>query len=81
MPERVHGEERGVEDGDACAIHRIRGEGIVARHAQLADQQQDDAGGQSERRAHGRTEPAVFHRIAEEEERCENERDAGNPRE
>ena len=40
LPQRVHGEQRRVEDGDAGAVHRVRGERVVARDAQLADDEQ-----------------------------------------
>src|SRR5207244_2147027 len=79
VPQRIRGKERRVEDGHARAVQRVRRELVVARHAQLAEADERRAGDEADRRANGRLQPAVLDRVAEKEERRENQRDAGNP--
>src|SRR5207237_1298702 len=81
VPERMRREEGRVEDGDAGAVERVRGELVAARHAHLAGGDERGPRGQADARPQPRLDPAVLHGVAEEEDRREDERHAANPRE
>ena len=81
IPQRVRGEERGEQDRDRRRVERVRGDGVLARGFQLADDQQRDRDDDADGHANRRRQPAAIHRIAEEEHGGEHERDAGDRRE
>jgi hypothetical protein len=80
-PQRVGREERREENGDGRGIERVRRHAILLCRAQLAHDEKRDGDDDADRDAHRRSEPASIERVAEEEDRREDECDAGDRRE
>src|SRR5262249_36756914 len=68
VPERVGGEERREQDRDRGGVERVGRHPILARRAQVADEQKSDTGQHPDRDANRRRQPAVIDRVAEEED-------------
>jgi hypothetical protein len=77
----VRGEKRREQDRDRGAIERVRRHRILARHLQLAHDEECDRDRDADHHAHRGLQPALFYRVAEEVDRRQREHDTGDPRE
>ena len=80
VPQRMRRKECREENRDAGGIERVGGGGITARNFQLARREQCQRHQHADDHAHRRFEPSALHRVAEKENRGDDERDAGNRR-
>ena len=81
IPQRVGGEECREQNRDRGGIERVGGVRILPRGFELAGDEQPDRDGQTDQHPHLRLQPALLHRVAQEQQRRQHQRDAGNRRE
>ena len=81
MPSRERGEEYDVQQRDTGRIEGIGRPCITTRRFQFAEDEADRAGNDANSELDRRRQPAVLHRIADEEAAGEEERDGRDNRE
>ncbi len=79
LPAVVGRKERREQHHDGGAVHRVRRHGVASGGLQLAARQQPRADCEANRHPHGRLQPALLHRVADEQYGRDRERDAGDP--